>query len=1796
MKSKLSLLLALSALLSSPLLWSAACENDDSGQDCNECEEAGVENAEATANSSPESCETGGNPFAIYSGNVIRRVDDLTFWNTPGEFPFKWVRTAKSRLIESPPSYFGTAHQWFHNWDVRLSDAGIDPTTGTRLIQIRHANGYTSLHRENPGATHPWAPINGNWRGQDRLYEKTIAGGDSFDGFEVQMHSGATLRFYKHNFGSGTLYRLDEVLDQLQNIYTLTYAANSAWKLTKVAAPGGAQSFDLTWGWRFGLQVIVRVDASDGRFVSYDYQEITDPEDQSTHRALFQADYSDGTYGYYRYNWQRKSYRRPLLDQARDPRVRSGARIVKYTYDSWFYGLVTSERNPTDGSVIVERVRNPNTNEVEISYGNGSTRTLGTPLGAGRVSDELSATGGLRTKQYGGYLNRALSSASDSNGEKTTYSWRDDKFLRPTRILYDDDGGTQHERRYAYTDSGLLKHEVDAPSAGGWYVTRYTRDANGHLLLTEYPDGTSESWTRNAYGDPLTHTLRNGATESWTYNTAGLKATHIGPAKAGETGATQSWTYYPSGLVDVHTLATGGTVAYEYNEVGYVTKESYGDGSYVVKKYDGTLVGGINQQFNDLTKIEKYEATGDQPDVWSFTYDNFGRKLTDADPLGHTTTYSFHDAGQGICNSCTTQQHPVSITTAEGRQTRYIYDALWRPLVTARLADGDGGDNDYEASATIYGPEGRVLHTIEGIVANNVDLTTLDFSNPLSVLPYVVNASWTSYGYDLRGRRTSVTRWEGGLPSAFGGSATPYTTTTTHDGLGNTLSETAPGNRVTSMAYAGAHVVMRQMTSRTISPDGGTTNYTTSYTWTNGELTKATDALNRDTTMTYNGRGQTLVVTYPDLSTTQSVYYVNGLLEKRIDELGRESLATYDTYGRRLTEAAPGKAASQTGYRVMALGGVDYSIDPTGVRTDYDYYDDGLRSQTIIALGTAEEAVTSYFYDDDHKLNQTIDPASMVVDMTYDRLGRKSSITVPGVTTGAADLLTTSYTYLTAQDQVVTTYPDGGTSVVVFDDLGRTVSTTNENGETIAYTYRQDTSWITTLTDARSKVTAWTYDDLGQVLTKVYPGGQEVDSYTYDAVQRMETHTRPSQRKATYVYGGRDRVTGINWSGGAGNSVIYGSGENQSFSYFDDGRPDTISNGLATTGYAYHANGDLMSLTQSHSGNTWTVGYDHDDAGRLTDLTYPAVGGNSEEVAYAYNLRGELSEVYNPDDGLTSPLATYTRRLDGLVSRLRYDNGPSGLGTFTDYHYDAGKRSTRRVHYKANGGWTDTNQYGYDTRSRRIWQKWSGNTGDRYEYDAAGQIIGVDYNVSAPDTAGGPITPDHDYTYDAMGNRTAFAVTSEGASSTVLQGNTSYATNDKNQYTEVTSPSSPPQGVYSYDPDGNLLDDGTRLYKWDAWNRLREVKEKSSGSLIAEYVYDALGHRISKETTSLAPQGAEEILFVYDDWNVIQEYKMAAGAPSLEAYLVWGNDLSNSLQGAGGVGGLLARVSSAGAIYYHYDANGNPARLTNSANNGGKYRYDAFGNVREAAGVLVADNPWQFSAKYYDQETGFSYYGFRYYDPVTGRWLRRDPIEEVGGLNLYGVVGNDPVNKWDYLGFTVITYEPELVFGDKLTEQNFKLTSAEVSGTLMVASASIIPSDSGLSANAYASIGGLDSLTLSSFFVSCDRQGNISHSQYSRSDPESGFASERGVGVGSFSIFEVRDLGDAASSDTLVVGVAARSISSFIPSYVYIPTPGGSKVLDFFTQVLGAVFSGEQVNEAVVSGEYVFKCVCVEGP
>ena len=155
----------------------------------------------------------------------------------------------------------------------------------------------------------------------------------------------------------------------------------------------------------------------------------------------------------------------------------------------------------------------------------------------------------------------------------------------------------------------------------------------------------------------------------------------------------------------------------------------------------------------------------------------------------------------------------------------------------------------------------------------------------------------------------------------------------------------------------------------------------------------------------------------------------------------------------------------------------------------------------------------------------------------------------------------------------------------------------------------------------------------------------------------------------------------------------------------------------------------------------------------------------------------------------------------------------------------------------------------------------------------------------------------------------------------------------------------------------------------------------------------------------------------YDDWNLIEERIAYTNGTSSIIHYFWGKDLSGTLQGAGGVGGLLS-LTVDGAVYVpFYDNIGNVTRyLDENGNMVAQYTYDAFGKLIAKSGPLADLFRHRFSTKYFDAETGLYYYGYRYYHPSLMRWLTEDLLEENGGFNLYAFNSNSSVHMVDVLG------------------------------------------------------------------------------------------------------------------------------------------------------------------------------------
>jgi RHS repeat-associated protein len=125
-------------------------------------------------------------------------------------------------------------------------------------------------------------------------------------------------------------------------------------------------------------------------------------------------------------------------------------------------------------------------------------------------------------------------------------------------------------------------------------------------------------------------------------------------------------------------------------------------------------------------------------------------------------------------------------------------------------------------------------------------------------------------------------------------------------------------------------------------------------------------------------------------------------------------------------------------------------------------------------------------------------------------------------------------------------------------------------------------------------------------------------------------------------------------------------------------------------------------------------------------------------------------------------------------------------------------------------------------------------------------------------------------------------------------------------------------------------------------------------------------------------------------------------------------------------------------ITEYFDTNGNVVA---------HYEYSPFGKITQTSGLMSSDFDYRFSSEVFDTETGLIYYNYRYYSPELGRWLSRDPIEEGGGDNLYGMVGNNPINKWDALGYLKVSLKDILSSLSNLTKTEKKIWTSTNCGS-----------------------------------------------------------------------------------------------------------------------------------------------------
>ena len=566
----------------------------------------------------------------------------------------------------------------------------------------------------------------------------------------------------------------------------------------------------------------------------------------------------------------------------------------------------------------------------------------------------------------------------------------------------------------------------------------------------------------------------------------------------------------------------------------------------------------------------------------------------------------------------------------------------------------------------------------------------------------------------------------------------------------------------------------------------------------------------------------------------------------------------------------------------------------------------------------------------------------------------------------------------------------------------------------------------------------------------------------------------------------------------------YPSGESVDYTYTDDGlvKTRTGGRGLTTTYIYHHERRTPLTVLYSDSTPNLTLGN-----GRFGELRSVSDGEGTRTIDYDANLR-PLRETLDPI-GSSRPNVEIGYRYDdpiwpGELNRTELKLGGAlvssttinfdGLGRLDTLGFDAGNNTFLNIHYfyDPQRGWiTDREVIGSGTevRARRaengvletltnqkanpaaFYSRFSGEYGDRLEREflgVEGEKVGSAYHFDFDHdkrqrltealkrsglTAGGGVTDvpvSADYAYDLAGNRT---------DADVGTNQFDYAVNNLNQVTAISS-NGTNLATLLYDADGNLTNDGDFVYTYDAENRLIEALPlaPTTGVYRVTMRYDYRDRRYKKQVWRWSIYISDWLLdrthhFVWEGSLLVREdIKRVDGSAIRSVDYTWGLDLSETRQGAHGVGGLQGMwvTDSQGSRGYScwYDLNGNLTELVDDSGAiAAHYAYDPYGQVigewADTNDSFAVSNAFGFSTKYTDKETGLLYFGRRYYSPTLGRWINRDPIEEAGGYNLYAYGLNDPVNRFDPNGEEPITIGAAIVVVAKFVAVMAAISAAE---------------------------------------------------------------------------------------------------------------------------------------------------------
>ena len=888
-------------------------------------------------------------------------------------------------------------------------------------------------------------------------------------------------------------------------------------------------------------------------------------------------------------------------------------------------------------------------------------------------------------------------------GYNTTHgmtSIKDPRGITPIRNDYDESGRlTKHTD--AYGNEIIYNHDIDnnkervADRLGR--ETEYLYDVRGNVTQVTDALGNITLYTYDSYDNKLTETT-GGATTLYEYATP---ANNLMTAVVDPLGNRTEYTYDENGRVLTTKDANNNITRNFYDTKGNLiqTKDAAGNDTF----YDYDARGNMTSMLDPENNVTTY------------SYDAYGY-LVSQTQCGVTTTY-VNDANGNRVSETRPQGAGVNLLTsfiydANGRNTKTtypnntdtqtVYDSLGKPVVridqkgreTETLYDNMGRpyrvtypDGRYEV--TEYDAEGRRVTLTQYFTAQIPKITRYEYDalgrqtratypdgqfstthyDSQGRVDYEADEQGvvTSYGYDLAGRRTSVTR--GTITTTFGYDANGNQVWV-RDNKGNTTyTDYDVLNRAWRVRYPNG-------TSRTFEYDKL------------GRKTKETDEAGKITRFTYDCAGRLTSVTDAMNGVTTYGYDLAGNMTTQTDALGRVTTYEYDIMNRRISRTLPGGQA-ETYNSYDATGNLLSKTNFNGQVTSYTYhtttdrlltktgpgisvsyaYDSAGRRQSM----TDNSGTTTYNYDIRDRLVTKTTPlgaltytyaGGMLSTVTtssgyaanygYDSAGRIDNMVVNGKTY--------DYGYDANGNIETVTLPNATTHAYTTDSLNRvtgiTISGISGTLGSYAYTLGQ-TGNRTAVTEAGGRSVSWSYDNLyrltGEVITNNGFTGNL--GYDYDAVSNRETRSSDIPTLPPQAYTGlfdtNDRLTapGFTWDNN-GNQLTDDQG--RVYAFDAENRLAGITGAGLNLSYVYNDEGLRVSRTDNTTGTTTYYLWDENNITGYPQVLEEIESGDAVR-RYVYGPTGIISQSLYSGGSWTSHY--YNKDATGTIRSLTDDSG-----------------------------------------------------------------------------------------------------------------------------------------------------------------------------------------------------------------------------------------------------------------------------------------------------------------------------------------------------------------------------------------------------------------------------------------------------------------------------------------------------------------------------------------------------------